>query len=150
VLELAEALPSWANHECIRQCRIVKEGHLYSVVFSVERALANGKQLSPSRVAALDPNHKNFAYAVGSDSKATEIKNLYFLKPFDKRIDQLKSKRDRCKRKSRLISRLDGSHLWLPSRRWLMLNARLQDVYRKRREQSKQFLYTVANRLYRD
>src|SRR2546421_7058600 len=52
VLELAEALPSWVNHQRIRHCRIVKEGHLYSVVFSVERTLANGKPLSPSKVVA--------------------------------------------------------------------------------------------------
>lgn len=150
VLELSEALPHWANHEHIRQCRIVKEGHLYSVVFSVQRLLPNGKPLSPEKVVALDPNHKNVAYAVGSDGKATEIHNPYFLKTLDKRIDQLKSKRDKCKRKSRLITRADGSQFWLPSHRWLMLNAQLQEVYRKRREQTKHFLYTVANRLYHD
>ncbi|HET8851001.1 MAG TPA: hypothetical protein VFN02_00600, partial [Ktedonobacteraceae bacterium] len=89
-LTLAFALPHWVNHDHIRQCRIVKEGHLYSVVFTVERKLPNGKPLSPAKVAALDPNHKNFAYAVGTDGKATEIQNPYFLKPLDKRIDQLK------------------------------------------------------------
>jgi putative transposase len=148
VLELAEALPHWVNYEHIRQCRIVKEGQIYSVVFSVERVLPNGKPLSPCKVVALDPNHKNVAYAVGTDGLATEIKNPYFLKAYDKRIDQLKSKRDKCKKKSRLIMREDGSHFWLPSRRWLMLNARLQNVLRERREQTKQFLYTIANRLY--
>jgi len=147
---LAETLPHWVNHEHIRQCRIVKEGHLYSVVFSVERLLPNGKPLSPAKIVALDPNHKNVAYAVGTDGKATEIQNPYFLKTLDKRIDQLKSKRDRCKKRSKLITRADGSQFWLPSRRWLMLDARLQEVYRKRREQTKQFLYTVANRLYHD
>jgi putative transposase len=149
-LALAEALPQWVNHEYIRQCRIVKEGHRYFVIFSVERLLPNGKPLSPDKVVALDPNHKNFAYAVGTDGKATEIQNPYFLKTLDKRIDQLKSKRDKCKKRSKLITRADGSQFWLPSRRWLMLNARLQEVYRKRREQTKQFLYTVANRLYHD
>jgi putative transposase len=49
-----------------------------------------------------------------------------------------------------LITREDGSQFWLPSKRWLMLNARLQNVLRERREQTKQFLYTVANRLYHD
>src|SRR5215469_7925808 len=68
-LTLAEALPPWVNHEQIRQCRIVKEGHLYSVVFTIERKLPNGKPLSPSKVVALDPNHKNFAYAVDSSGK---------------------------------------------------------------------------------
>jgi putative transposase len=147
---LAEALPHWVNHEHIRQCRIVKEGHLYSVVFSVERLLPNGKPLSPDKIVALDPNHKNFAYGVGTDGRASEIHNPYFLKALDKRIDRLKSKRDKCKKKSKLITRPDGSTCWLASRRWLMLNARLQEVYRIRREQTKQFLYTVANRLYHD
>ena len=150
MLTLAFALPHWVNHDHIRQCRIVKEGHLYSVVFTVERKLPHGKPLSPAKVAALDPNHKNFAYAVGTDGKATEIQNPYFLKPLDKRIDQLKAKRDRCQKKAKQITRPDGSAFWLPSKRWLMLNARLQNVYWKRREQTKQFLYTVANRLYHD
>jgi putative transposase len=149
-LELAEALPHWVNHEHIRQCRIVKEGHLYSVVFTVERLLSNGHPLSPSKIVALDPNHTNFAYAVGSDGRATQMCNPYFLKSFDKRIDALKSKRDRCKKKSRLITREDGSQFWLPSRRWLMVNSRLQDALQKRREQTKHFLYAVANRLYHD
>jgi putative transposase len=149
-VELAEALPHWVNHEHIRQCRIVKEGQIYSVVFSLERRLPNAKPLSPHKVVALDPNHKNFAYAVGTDGKATEIHNPYFLKSLDKRIDQLKAKRDRCKKKAKQIRREDGSTFWLPSTRWLMLNASLQDVYRKRREQTKQFLYTLANRLYHD
>ena len=147
---LAEPLPSWVNHEHIRQCRIVKEGHLFSVVFTIERMLPNGKPLRPDKIVALDPNHQNCAYAVGTDGKATEIHNPYFLEILDKRIDQLKSKRDRCKKKSRLMTREDGSKFWLPSHRWLMLNAHLQDLYRIRREQTKQFLYTVANRLYRD
>jgi len=149
-VQLAEALPSWVNHEQIRQCRIVKEGHLFSVVFTVERVLPGGKPLHPDKVVALDPNHKNFAYAVGTDGKATEIHNPYFLKTLDKRIDQLKAKRDRCQKKSKLITRADGSMFWLPSHRWLMLNARLQELYRIRRDQTKQYLYTVANRLYRD
>ncbi len=149
-VKLAETLPHWVNHEHIRQCRIVKEGHLYSVVFSVECLLPNGKPLSPAKIVALDPNHKNFAYAVGTDGKATEIHNSYFLKPLDKRFDQLKSKRDQCKKKSKQITRADGSTFWMPSRRWLMLNAHLQEVYRIRREQTKQFLYTIAHQLYHD
>src|SRR5260221_3540768 len=77
-LQIVESLPAWVNHEHIRQCRIVKEGRLYSVVFTVERQLPHAKSLSPSKVVALDPNHKNFAYAVGSDGMATQIPNPYF------------------------------------------------------------------------
>jgi putative transposase len=147
-LTLSEALPHWVKREHIRQCRIVKEGHIYSVVFTVERELARGRAVM--KVVALDPNHKNFAYAVGTDGQATEINNPYFLKTLDKRIDRLKAKRDRKKKKAKRITREDGSAFWLPSRQWRYLNARLQEVYRKRREQTKQFLYTVANRLYHD
>src|SRR5215469_3470394 len=89
-VQLAEPLPSWVNHRHIRQCRIVKEGQLFSVVFTVERMLPNGKPLRPDMIVALDPNHKNFAYAVGTDNQATEIYNPYFLKILDKRIDQRK------------------------------------------------------------
>ncbi len=147
-LTLAEALPHWVNDNHMCQCRIVKEGQLYSVIFTVERRLPNGRALH--NVVALDPNHKNFCYAVGTDGKATEIHNPYFLKALDKRIDHLKAKRDHCQKKAKQVTREDGSTFWFPSRRWRMLNARLQDVYRKRREQTKQFLYTVANRLYHD
>src|SRR5215469_6509878 len=90
-LMLAERLPHWVNHQHVRQCRIVKEGHLYFVVFSLQRLLPNGKPLSLDKVVALDPNHKNCAYAVGTDGKATEIHNPYFLKILDTRIDQLKA-----------------------------------------------------------
>ena len=149
-LTLAETLPHWVNHDHIRQCRIVKEGHLYAVVFTIERKLPNGKPLRPDRVVALDPNHKNLVYAEGLDGKATEIYNPYFLKTLDKRIDQLKAKRDHCQKKAKQITRPDGSTFWLPSRRWQYLNTRLQEVYRIRREQTKVYLYTVANRLCRD
>src|SRR5262245_29123801 len=89
-LALAERLPPWVNHEHIRQCRIVKAGQFYSVVFTVGRKLANGKPLRPDKIVALDPNHKNLAYAVSSEGIATEIHNPFFLKALDTRIDQLK------------------------------------------------------------
>src|SRR5215469_13504150 len=149
-LTLAEQLPAWVNHEHIRQCRIVKEGQLYSVLFTVERKLANGRPLRPDKIVALDPNHKNLAYAVSTDGTATEIHNPFFLHALDMRIDQLKAKRDQCKKRSRLITRKDGSRFWLPKLCWLRLNGRLQEVYRIRREQTKQYLYTVANQLYHD
>jgi hypothetical protein len=76
-LQLAEALPHWVNSDHIRQCRIVKEGHRYSVVFTVQRVLPNGKPLRPNNIVALDPINKNCAYAVGSDGKASEIHNPY-------------------------------------------------------------------------
>jgi hypothetical protein len=37
----------------------------------LKRKQPNGKPLSPPKVVALDPNHKNFAHAVGADGLAT-------------------------------------------------------------------------------
>ncbi len=62
----------------------------------------------------------------------------------------MKSLRDRCKRKSVRVVREDGSEAWLPSRRWRKLNERLEELWRVRREQTKVYLRTVANRLYRE
>lgn len=146
-VKLSESLPAWLNLEHIRQCRIVKDGLIFSVVFTIERLLPGGKPIQ--NVVAIDPNHKNFGYAVGTDGVATEIQNPYFLKPLDKRIDALKAARDRKKKKSKKITRTDGSSFWLPSRQWQYLNKRLQEVYRRRREQTKVFLYTVANKLFK-
>ncbi|BBM88042.1 zinc ribbon domain-containing protein [Candidatus Uabimicrobium amorphum] len=39
---------------------------------------------------------------------------------------------------------------WKPSRRWLFFDDKLQELYRTRREQVKVFLYSLANRLFRE
>jgi putative transposase len=57
-----------------RNLRIVKEGRTYFAVVTLRRFLPAPK---PIRTAvALDPNHKNFAYGVGTDGRAFEIQNL--------------------------------------------------------------------------
>ncbi|WP_232796689.1 hypothetical protein [Kyrpidia spormannii] len=71
-------------------------------------------------------------------------------KILDRRIAEVKSLRDRCKRKSVRVVREHGSEVWLPSRRWKKLNERLDELWRVRREQTKAYLRTVANRLYRE
>ena len=54
-LTLAERLPPWVNHDHIRKSRIAKEGHLYSVIFTVERKLANGNPLRSDKIVAASP-----------------------------------------------------------------------------------------------
>src|SRR3990167_8573843 len=54
-----------------------------------------------SKVIAFDPNHKNLAYGVDTDGKAIEIAAPTWLKGYDKRLDEIKSKRDRCNKKSK-------------------------------------------------
>jgi putative transposase len=152
-VNLKEPLP--ISPDQVKALRIVKELGVFYAVFTVER-IAPEPQVEaekPLRVIALDPNHKNLAYGVGTDQRAIEIENLAVLKKLDWRIDELKAKRDRCQRRSKLVEfvREDGSvhRHWEPSRRWKRYNQALQRAYRKRRDQTKTYLYTVANALNR-
>lgn len=149
--ELVRPLPF--PRERVKSLRIVKESGRFYAVFTVERELPETR-LGSVRAIALDPNHKNLAYGVGTDGRGIEIENLAHLKILDRRIDEVKAKRDRCQRKSRLVEyvREDGSvhRHWEPSRRWKRYNQVLQRLYRLRREQTKTYLYTVANALCRE
>jgi len=141
----------------VKSLRIVKEHGEFYAVFTVERDLPEGSQEkedpTPLRVIACDPNHKNLVYGVGTDGQAIEVENCPVLRRLDQRIDELKARRDRCKRRSRLIEfvREDGSvhHHWEPSRRWKRYDRALQAARRKRRDQTKTYLYTVSNALCR-
>jgi putative transposase len=149
-VRMTEPLPF--AHGQVKGLRIVKEVGRFYAVFTVKVGLPASK--APRRVIALDPNHKNLAYGVGTDGRAIEIENMPNLKALDRRIDELKGKRDRCQRKSKLIqfAREDGSihRHWEPSRRWRWYNQALDRLYQLRREQTKTYLFTVANRLCRE
>lgn len=136
----------------IKNLRIVKQSGVYSAVFTISRSLPEAKPIS--KIIALDPNHKNLAYGIDTDNQGIEIEAPFWLKNFDKRIDELKSNRDKLKKKSKLVEVYDnkgnaiGKQRWEPSIRWKKLNAVLERVYAKRREQTKTFCYTVANQLF--
>lgn len=135
-----------------RNLRIVKEGRTYFAVVTFRRSMPAPKPIRSA--VGLDPNHKNFAYGVGTDGKAFEIQNLAGRRDQEKRIDKLKSKRDRCTRKSRAVQvvREDesvGQH-WEPSRRWNNYDQAIQRAAQKMRDQTKHFLFAIANRLCRD
>jgi putative transposase len=85
----------------IRNLRIVKQLGVFFAVFTVRVALPEQKPII--KAIALDPNHKNLAYGVGTDEQAVEIAAPSWIKRIDKRIDELSAKRDRCKRKSQKI-----------------------------------------------
>ena len=149
-LRLAEPLPYVA--EQVRGLRILKEvGHFYAV-FTVSPKLPP-LQIA-DRVIALDPNHKNLVYGVGVDGRAVEVENMSNLRALDRRIDELRSKRDRCRRRSKLVefTREDGTlhRHWRPSHRWQRYNEALDRLYKLRREQTKTYLYTVSNALCRE
>ncbi|MBF0441180.1 MAG: transposase [Oligoflexales bacterium] len=139
---LERSLDDFKERE-IRNLRLTSECGEYFAIFTVKEPEPAKKP--PQKVIALDPNHKNLAYGVGSDEKAYEFKNPWFLKKLQVRIDQVKSRRDHTLRKSVKIEREDGRSFFLHSRRWNYFNKKLENLYRVRREQTKTYLYTVSH-----
>jgi putative transposase len=149
---LAEPLPY--GPEQVKQLRIIKELNCFYAVFTIEVITKPTPSLgSLSRAIALDPNHKNLACGVDTNGLGIQIENMVHFKALDRRIDEVKGKRDRCQRRSQKIefSRAGGSRHshWRASRRWQRYNQVLQCLYRLRREQTKTYLYTLANQLCR-
>jgi putative transposase len=138
----------------IRNLRIVSELGLYYAIFAVQKELPSTKPIK--KIIALDPNHKNLAYGVGSDGQAIEIASPQWLKVYDKRLDELKRKRDRCNKKSKTLDVLDskgmpiGKKYFVPSRKWKKSDETLKRALHKRREQTKTFMYTCAHRLFKN
>jgi putative transposase len=153
---LALGLPeaSLCKGKTIRNLRITCELGIYYAIFTIQKELPIRKPIS--KVLALDPNHKNLSYGVGTDRKAIEIAAPTWLKNYDKRLDELKSKRDRCNKKSKKVSVLDqkgnaiGKEFYVPSKRWIKYNNAIKKTLHKRREQTKTFMYTGAHSLFRE
>jgi putative transposase len=105
------------------------------------------------RIIALDPNHKNMVYGVDTEGYAIEVAAPHWLKFYDKRIDELKSKRDRCNKSSKKTMILDqqgkptGKEIQVPSKRWKKYHRALEKALHKRQEQTKTFVYTLAHKL---
>ena len=146
---LCESFPSEMSGR-IRNLRITKDGSKrYFAVFTIAEKMnvfAPAIYKEP-KIIAFDPNHKNLVYGVGTDGVAVEIQNLTHLKLMDARIDELKSRRDKCKKKSVKVTREDDTYFWKSSRRWEFFNKKLDEAYRIRREQTKTFLYTLSNQI---
>ncbi len=146
---LKEPLPY--DHGQVKALRIVKEQKHFFAVFTIDKALPK-EPVAPRKTIYIDPNHKNQGVGIDLEGKASHIDNMPNLKSLDRRIDELKSKRDGCKRKAKLITftRQDGSthKHWEPSRHYKSYDRALQKLYRLRRDQTKQYLFTLANALY--
>ena len=157
IVRLVEGFPI---EQCrVKQLRIVKESGKFYAVFTIDKEVVEVDKenlLKPLcvRIIALDPNHKNLAYGVGTDLRAIEIDNLTKLKNIDERIDYLKSRRDRCVLDSKLVEykRENGSvhKHYEPSRRYKHFDKLLQKAIVVRREQTKTYLYTIANKLCKE
>jgi len=137
----------------IRNLRITCELGVYYAIFTIREELPKTKPIS--KVIALDPNHKNLCYGVDLAGKAIEIAAPTWLKKYDKRLDELKSKRDRCKKKSKKATILNEKgelvkEYYLPSKQWTKCDNAYKKALRKRREQTKTFMFTTAHHLFRD
>ncbi len=137
----------------IRNLRIVKQAGKYFAIFTVQVQVPEKKPVQ--RAIALDPNHKNFAYGFDTDGNAIEIAAPRWLKTTDIQLDELKSKRDRCRKKSKKLPVVDlkgqptGKEYFQPSRRWQKLQSAIDKKLHKRQEQTKTFMYTLAHDLCR-
>ena len=152
-LELPEA--HLLKDKIPRNLRIVSELGNYYAIFTIQKDLPIRKPIS--KILALDPNHKNLAYGVDTKGAAIEIAAPKWLKTYDRRLDELKSKRDRCNKKSKKCPVLDqqggnptGEEFYLPSKQWKKYDHALKSALRKRREQTKTFMFTSAHRLFRE
>ncbi len=151
-LELPEA--HLLKDKTPRNLRIISELGTYYAIFTIQKELPIRKPIS--KILALDPNHKNLAYGVDTSGTAIEIASPHWLKTYDKRLDELKSKRDRCDKKSKKFHVLDEKgnptrkEFHLPSRQWRKYDHALKSALRKRREQTKTFMFTSAHRLFRN
>ena len=137
----------------IRNVRVTRcNGRMYAI-FTVEVPLPEKKPVNT--FIALDPNHKNLAYGVDHEGSAVEIEAPYWLKKHDKKLDELKSRRDRCRKKSKKLAVLDSRHqptgkeYYVPSRQWLKRHQVYERELHRSREQKKTYMYTVSHKLFR-
>lgn len=135
--------PFQLNNEKVKTLRITKDHQQYYAVFTLERLFVAPKKQQKTWIA-FDPNHKNLMMGIDQDGRTFEFRNLSQLRFWDLVIDHLKSKRDRCEKKSRYM-KTDHSAYWKPSRKWDRYNKALERAYHKRREQIKQVLYAIAH-----
>ncbi|WP_225435294.1 RNA-guided endonuclease InsQ/TnpB family protein [Bacillus aerolatus] len=130
--------------EKVKTLRITKDLNGYYAVFTVEK-ITEAVKVKENSFIVFDPNHKNLAVGMDHEGKSYELKALSStLRYWDKRIDQLKSKRDKCSIYSKLVVTSTSSY-WKPSKRWSYLNRALERAHMTRREQIKQVLYSYAH-----
>ena len=97
---------------------------------------------------AIDPNHENFFMAIDHNGETIRFEKLNMIKYWDKTIDVLKSKRDRCQKYYKKKTSKYGKKYTVHSPRWNRMNNALERAYDARREQIKSALYSIAHLLY--
>ena len=132
----------------VRNLRIIKEHGIFRAAFTIARKVPDPKPIT--KIIAFDPNHKNLLYGVDNNGCALEIQAPYWLEAYDRRIDELRSALDQCKKKSKKIEvRVDTKTItyWEESRRYKKLREALNKALAKRREHIKLFCYRIANQI---
>lgn len=132
----------------VRNMRIVKEHGEYSAVFTISRTVPQTKPIK--KIIAFDPNHKNLFYGVDNEGCAHEIPAPLWLKRYDQRIDEIRSKLDKCSKKSIKVEIKTDTKVityWRPSRKYTRLKNTLNRALAKRRELIKLYCYRIANQL---
>ena len=129
----------------VKTLRIMKQHNQYYAVFTIEKELPETKPVT--KYLSLDPNHENLSWGVDNFGNSIRIEYPRHLKSFDEKIDEVKSKRDKCVKKLHKRYTNEKKSYYLPSRRWQKLDDTLKKMYAKRQEQTKHFLYTLANNL---
>ena len=163
-VRLHESPPDFMKPANTRALRITREHGIYYAIFTVKRMIVDQKPLllpgtdgsmnsaggstSAPRIAAIDPGHRTVLTVVGNDGVSTKVPKPAYLIDLDRRIDETKSRRDHCVRKSVYHTEGDGRPYYTPSRRWRFYNEKLNKLYALRREQTKTHVYSVLNKLY--
>lgn len=134
------------NNAIVKNYRITKELNKYYLIVCLD-VTYNTNHISKDRVIAIDPNHTNFFVGIDNKGNSIELAKLDMIKYFDKQIDKVKSKKDKCLKKSKEFTNDDGTKYYISSRRYQRLEYTLNKLYLKRKSQLKTALYTIANRL---
>lgn len=130
----------------IKTFRLTKENNTFYAIFTLESETPKVIE-KPKSFISIDQNHKNFFVGIDNNGNTFEFIKLYQTKYFDKQIDELKSKRDKCNRKHKKKTTLSGKTYYVPNRRWVKLNNAINKVQNRRREQIKSIMYSIAHYL---
>ncbi len=117
----------------IKNFRICKKRRKFYGIFCIERIDIVPKHVNS--FLSIDPNHKNFFVGINNKGESIEFEKITQIQYFDKVIDEIKSKRDKCKK---------------GSKRWKRLNRAIDKPYHKRQEQIKSMCYGVSNYIARN
>ncbi|MBP3886833.1 MAG: transposase [Cellulosilyticum sp.] len=132
------------ENEKIKTFRLCKEKNKFFGVFTIEAPDTTPKAVE--RWIAIDQNHKNFFVAIDHNGQTFEFTKLYQDKYFDNIIDELKSNRDKCNRKhKKKVTHMSNATYYVPNRRWVKLDKAIKRNESRKREQTKQIMYSIAH-----